>query len=359
MGARITVQFLYILLPWLYYIYTHNQNLSAMECLRHGWPSSQVETCAAIASTVHAWSRDRLYEHETVVWRAYVRRIHYTAFLSMAIAHATWVVNVWPTDSRAYRTHRTIASWLEIATYALVGGVVAPCVVMLTYPGVSATHNRSALVLMTVCLLFLIKGFTQLVVRVAHNRYVGAFQWTHYVALALLLFSLDQGESLLVSELYKFSASCYSLAVAFAFHRQQVRVPWMKRAAETAQHVCLFAAHVMLTSIGGEGGPTLQWSLQETTDAALPIWRVLVWDWSVVGVHFIVQLALLVYALCEAATRRKRKAEAAAYKYHVAFVSTVVKLMVAFVLLLLMLLLLTVDVSRVTVDWDVLTKCKL
>lgn len=328
-----------------------------MQCLYRGWPSVALETCAETESALRTWLERQWYEDASRVeaWTSYNTRIHYTAFLAIAIAHGAWMLNPWPSET-AYRAHKRVAAWIEIVAYLGVGGIAAPCVVMLTFPGPSALHNRSALQFMTVCLLFAIKGFTQLVARVTRVKYVASFQYTHLLLIALLLFNLDEGASFHVSQLYRFAASAYGLGLAFAFHQTMVahEVRWMARASEAAEHACLFAAHAMLTAIGGERTVFLQWLIQVPDDATLPIWRVLIFDWLVAATHLALQLALLIYALTDRRTRWRAPRK---WRQHVATISTVAKLVVATALLISMLLFLTVDTTRVVPNWRLLRNC--
>lgn len=125
---------------------------------------------------IHRYELDVYSECRTQ--SASVQRVHYWAFMAIAIAHGIYVVNAWPTGSKAYRIHKRVAAWSEMVAYMIVGGVVSACVVTLTYPrgAAASVHNRVVLSMVTVSLLFFIKGFTLLVVRLSKNRYVGAFQ---------------------------------------------------------------------------------------------------------------------------------------------------------------------------------------
>jgi hypothetical protein len=129
----------------------------------------------------------------------------------------------------------------------------------------------------------------------------------------------------------------------------------MKRVTDWGMHLCLFAGHVMLTAIGGERVFPLAWMVEHPDDHTLPIWRILLWDWIVVTLHFALTLGLLIYAKTDLPTRYKRKS---AWKRHMATVSTIAKLVLVFVLLLAMILLLTVKTYRIEPDWLALAHCR-
>ena len=323
----------------------------AMQCLADAWPAPILQTCALIETTVRADWVDKT--SDTRALESYLQTIHYLSFTAIAIAHATFLLNWWPDKSRNYYIHRRVSQWCEIIAYMVIGGMVQPFVVMLTNPLHIASHNRAALDLLTVGLLFFVKGVTHLSMHLTHNKLLGALQWTHLFLIAFLIWDVDRDDSFFISQLYRFGASAYTMAVALAINRMQVKERWLKRGSELGMHLCLFAAHVMLTYIASiKPLILLQWTVAERADADMPVWRLMIWDWTVVALHVIVQVVLAILYATDTTKRHTR-----AWRQRQARLSSIVKWTTTALLLAVMIILLLVGNHIVVPDRVALRNC--
>ncbi len=328
--------------------------MSLLQCLATGWPSPVLNDCVDLERTM---TRDWVEQTSDMhALETYLRTVHYLCFVGQAIAHATYLVNFWPSGSRAYRIHWQISNWSEIAAYMVVGGMIEAFVVMLTYPlPDGAIYSEPALQMLTIASLFFVKGMTHLSTQLTHSPYTSALEWVHMSLVGYQLWNLDQGDDAVVSVLYRFAATAYGLAVALSIHRSHLkrRERWLQRGTDMAMHLCLFAAHVMLTEVGSRKPLILlQWTVMEPEEADMPTWRPMIFDWVVVSLHTIVQLLLILFYVTD-----KTKRHTEAWRQREARVITIVKWCMSLALLVVMMVLILVNERTVVPDFVALRNC--
>ena len=155
------------------------------------------------------------------------------------------------------------------------------------------------------------------------------------------------------------SASLYLLGVTLSMHGQHVQEQdkndMLVRGTNVAMHLCLFVAHVLLTYIGGLEQIYIQWFTE--SDPVYPVWRILIFDWIVAGIHFLAFLVFVVlYGMRKPigtiGVEKKRKEE----KKNNAIVTTMMKWVATGLTLLVMMLILIFSDIHPSIDEKALAR---
>src|SRR5205085_571227 len=121
----------------------------------------------------------------------YMQVMHYIGFLPIAVAHAVYVVNVWPWPSWHARHHQ-VAEAVETVAYLMFGGMAQTIASMTLQTATVALRVR--LQFMTIGLLFFSKGFAHFCTMLTGLRFFDSMTWTHLQLIGLMLWNLNYND---------------------------------------------------------------------------------------------------------------------------------------------------------------------